>query len=132
MKKYMLAGMILWSFLSFMVAPANSTPDSPDIRGTITKIQRAEDKDESRILGTVLVEANEKDAKIDKANLIITDETRVRRKQGDKEVEATFEQLNVGDEIEARFVEGPTLMIYPLRAAASDILIVKSSDETEY
>jgi hypothetical protein len=132
MKKYMLAGMILWSFLCFMVAPANSTPDSPDIRGTITKIQRAEDKDESRILGTVLVEANEKDAKIDKANLIITDETRVRRKQGDKEVEATFEQLNVGDEIEARFVEGPTLMIYPLRVAASDILIVKSSDETEY
>jgi hypothetical protein len=128
MKRYILAGILLWSFLCFTEAPANSTPDSPDIRGTITKIQRAEGGDESRTIGTVLVEANEKDAKVDKANLIITDETRIRKKQSDKEVEATFEQLKVGDEIEARFVEGPTVMIYPLKVAVSEILIVKSGD----
>lgn len=132
MKRYILAGVLFWSFLSFTEAPANLIPDSPDIRGTITKIQRSEGEDKSRIIGTVLVEANEKDAKVDKANLMITDETRIRRRQGDKEVEATFEELKVGDEIEARFVEGPTIMIYPLKVAASDILIVKSSDENEY
>jgi hypothetical protein len=76
----------------------------------------------------VFVEANEKEAKVDKANLIITDETRIRRKRGDSEIEATFEQLKVGDEIEARFVEGPILMIYPMRAAVSAMLIVKTVD----
>jgi hypothetical protein len=126
MNKVILAGVLLWSFISFSLVSVNSTPDSPDIRGKITKIQPSEGKDNDRIIGTVLVEANEKDAKVDKANLIVTAETRIRKKQDDKEVEATFDQLKVGDEIEARFVEGPTIMIYPLRVSASDILIVKS------
>ena len=76
----------------------------------------------------MFVEANEKDAKVEKADLIITDETRIRRKQGDSEIEATFEQLKVGDEIEAIFVEGPIVMIYPMRVAVSEMLIVKTVD----
>jgi enamine deaminase RidA (YjgF/YER057c/UK114 family) len=126
MKRYVAAGILLWSFLCFTEAAANSMSDGADIRGRITKIQPADQGGERRIIGTVFVEANEKDARVDKANLIITDETRIRRKQDDSEIEATFEQLKVGDEIEARFVEGPILMIYPMQVAVSELLVLKA------
>jgi hypothetical protein len=63
---------------------------------------------------------------VDKASLIITDETRILKEEGEKRERGTFEDLKVEQTVEARFVEGPTIVIYPLRVKASEIVILKS------
>jgi hypothetical protein len=54
-------------------------------------------------IGTLMVESEDKTAKIDKANLIITDKTRIFKEQDDKRVEATFEEFKTGQLVEAEF-----------------------------
>jgi hypothetical protein len=105
---------------------ATSIADRVDIHGKITKLQRAKE-DERRIIGRVMVESDERDAKVDKANLLITDKTRILKKQDDKRIDATFEDLELGQQIEADFVEGPTIMIYPLQVAAAEIVILSNA-----
>lgn len=68
---------------------------------------------------------------MDKANLIITGKTRILKAQGDERLQATFEDLKLGETVEARFVEGPTVMMYPLQVAASEIVILNSADTKE-
>jgi hypothetical protein len=126
MNSVMLAGILLGFLLVFTYAPLSLTEKHPDIRGKITQIRRATAQEEGRIIGAVMVEADKKDAKVDKANLIITGKTRILKEQGEERVEATFEDLRVEETIEARFVEGPTVMIYPLQVAASEIVILNS------
>lgn len=118
---------ILFSSLLLCLSAAVSE-SHPDIRGTITEIRPASAEQQSRWLGTVMVEAENKSAKVDKANLIITDKTRILKHEDDKRVQTTFEELKTGQLIEAQFVEGPTIMIYPLQVAASEIVILKSND----
>ena len=96
-----------------------------DIRGTITEVRPASADEKSRFVGVIMVESEDKTAKVDKANLLITDKTRILKQQDDKRVQATFEELQVGQLIEAQFVEGPTIMIYPLQVAASEIVILR-------
>jgi hypothetical protein len=48
--------------------------------------------------------------------------------RGEERVQATFEDLTVGTTVAAQFVEGPTIMIYPLQIAASEILIIHSEE----
>jgi hypothetical protein len=115
------------ALVSCAFMPAAINVDRADIHGKITKIQPASAEDERRIIGTVMVESHERDAKVDKANLIVTDKTRILRKQGDKRIKATFEDLEVGQEVEAEFVEGPTIMIYPLQVAAAEIVILSNA-----
>jgi hypothetical protein len=81
------------------------------------------------MLGTIMVETEDKTAKVDKANLIITDKTRILRQEDDKRVQATFEDLKVGQLVEAEFVEGPTIMIYPLQVAAAEIVILNATEK---
>jgi hypothetical protein len=96
-----------------------------DIRGTITSIRRASSEDKDRFIGTVLVEGDRKaNQSLDKANLIIKKETRIFERRDDERRQASFEDLRVGDVVEAKFVEGPTIMIYPLQVAASEIVIL--------
>jgi len=76
-----------------------------------------------------MVESEDKTAKIDKANLIITDKTRIFKEQNDKRVEATFEELKIGQLVDAQFVEGPTIMIYPLQVAAAEIVILNAGEQ---
>lgn len=115
------------AFVSCAFMPATISVDRADIHGKITKIQRASAEDERRIIGTVMVESDEREAKVDKANLIATDKTRILRKQGDKRIKAAFEDLEVGQQVEAEFVEGPTIMIYPLQVAAAEIVILNNA-----
>ena len=75
-----------------------------------------------------MVESEDKTAKIDKANLIITDKTRILKEQNDKRVEATFADFKTGQLVEAQFVEGPTIMIYPLQVAAAEIVILNARE----
>lgn len=126
MNRLVLAGIIVGSLLAFACVPLTVQADDPDIRGKITQIHRATDQEKNRIIGTVMVEAEKKDAKVDKANLTVTDETRILKEQGEERVSATFEDLKVDQRVEARFVEGPTIMIYPLQVKASEIVILKT------
>jgi hypothetical protein len=126
MNRLMLAGIIVSSLLALTYAPLSVRVADPDIRGKITQIHRTTDKKENGIIGTVMVEAEKKDGKVDKASLIITDETRILKEEGEKRERGTFEDLKVEQTVEARFVEGPTIMIYPLRVKASEIVILKS------
>ena len=120
----------LGSVFSFVPASSMVSRDA-GIRGKITKIQRAAGEDEKRFVGTLLVEADEEDANPDKAHLIVTRDTRIFRERGGERVSATFEDFAVGQTVEARFVEGPIIMIYPLRVAASEIVILNTGDEKE-
>ena len=108
------------------VASSGRESSDVDIRGTITRIRRADAEDESRFIGTVLVEGDKKaNASLDKANLIVTNETRIFEQRGEERRQAAFEDLKVGDVVEAQFVEGPTVMMYPLQVGASEIMILK-------
>ncbi len=112
--------------LAFTYAPSSGVESSDvDIRGTITRIRRASAEDESRLIGTVLVERDkEANANPDKANLIVTNETRIFEQRGEERRQAAFEDFKVGDVVEAQFVEGPTVMMYPLQVGASEIVIL--------
>jgi hypothetical protein len=126
MNRLFLAGILLGSLLAFTNASVSMRGDDPDIQGKITQISRATAQEERRMIGNVMVEADMKDAKVDKANLIITGKTRIFKKQGEELVQATFEDLKVEQTVKARFVEGPTIMIYPLRVEVSEVVILKS------
>ena len=124
MNKTVLIILLLTSVTFCLAANRNTVRTEADIRGKITKIRRASGEEKPRILGTVFVEADDKTAKVDKANLIITERTRIIKKQDDKRVDGTFEDLRIGQLVEAQLVEGPTVMIYPLQAAAAELVIL--------
>ena len=99
--------------------------DDVDMRGTITRTHRAGAEGRGRLIGTVLVERGEKAGDgVDKANLMITAETRIYVRRGGKRRRAAFADLRVGDVVEARFVDGPTVMMYPLQVGASEIVVL--------
>ena len=126
--RIILTALLLWSLLFFMSPAPKAIGDHADIRGRISEIRRASAENKSRMIGTVLVESEERTAKVDKANLIITDKTRIFKEQDSKRVQETFEDLKVGQLVEAEFVDGPTIMIYPLQVAAAEIVILNSSE----
>lgn len=100
--------------------------DDHNIRGKITKIEPARTEDQRRMIGIVMVETDDQEASVDKANLIVTSKTRLFKMRGEERVPAKFEDLKVGATVAARFAEGPTIMIYPLRVEASEIVIIHS------
>jgi hypothetical protein len=129
MQKIVLTVLLSASLLFSIAAPSKVEGKDPDIRGRITKIRPPSTEGERRFPGAVMVEAENKTAKVDKANLIITDKTRILKERDDQRVQATFEELKVGQLVEAQFVEGPTIMIYPLQVAAAEIVILSAGVE---
>lgn len=113
--------------LAFASVPASGMKSRDvDIRGTITRISRASAEDEDRFIGAILIEGDKKaNASLDKANLIITNETRIFEQRGKERRQVAFEDLKVGEVVEAQFVDGPTIMMYPLQVGASEIVILK-------
>jgi hypothetical protein len=107
------------------------TIDDHDIRGKITKTQPARTEDKERMIGMVMVESDENEPKVDKANLIVTSKTRIFKMRAKERVQATFEDLKIGSTVAARFVKGPTIMIYPLQVEASEIVIIQSVEPKE-
>lgn len=103
------------------------------MRGEITSVRRASAQDEGRFIGTVMVEGDKQaNESFDKAHLIVTRDTGVFAQRGNKRQRAKFEDLKVGNQIEVRFVEGPTIMMYPLQVAAAEIVILhKAGPEDE-
>ena len=131
MEKIVLTVLLSASMLFCVSVVSNADDNRADIRGRVTKIRRASAEAEQRLRGTVMVEAEDKNAKVDKANLIITDRTRILKEQDDKRIPATFEELNIGQLVEAEFVEGPTIMIYPLQVAVAEIVILNAPNRNE-
>ena len=129
MNKIVLMILLLTSVTFCLAANSNTVRTEADIRGKITKIRRASGEEEHRMGGTVFVEADEQTSKVDKANLIITGKSRILKDRDGKRVEATFDDLNTGHLVEARFVEGPTIMIYPLQVAAAEIVILNVGEK---
>jgi len=97
-----------------------------DIRGDVTNIYWADvQRRERGILGSILVEGIlEKDTKFDKASISITDKTRIFEQRGPNRRPVTFEALDIGEKVEARFM-GPVLKSHPVRAKALEIVILK-------
>ena len=126
MNKIVLILVFSISVMFCLAANSNTVRTEADIRGKITKIRHASPEEKHRIVGIVFVEADDNTAKVDKANLIITEKTRIIKKQDDKSVDGTFEDLKLGQVVEAQFVEGPTVMIYPLQVAAAEIVILNA------
>ena len=124
MKLFILVGFFMLGLLALPPESNVGTLTKPDIRGKITEIRRATTEDEERFIGTVLVEAD-KNSSVDKANLIVTHKTLIFKQQDEKRVQIGFDELKVGERLEASFVEGPVVMMYPLRVAADEIVILE-------
>ena len=94
-------------------------PAGPDIRGAITAITPAGEAGGG--LGTVRIEGGRQaDTRFDKAVVTVNRETRIRQEGGG---ELTFQDLALGDRVEARF-EGPVRESYPVQAEAAEIVLV--------
>lgn len=97
-----------------------------DIRGTITNINRADAQSGGKgIIGSVLIEgAIEEDTEFDKASVTITDKTGIFQQEGQGYSRVTFESLEIGQRVQARFT-GPVMESYPVQATASEIVILR-------
>lgn len=103
--------------------PSAAPPAAPaaDIVGQITAIQPAEAPGD--LIGSVLIEGTrEENPQYDRASVRITAETRIL--QGDDRQPVTFEALETGQRVEARF-SGPVMESYPVQALAGEIVILE-------
>lgn len=124
MKLFVMVAILILGLLALPPKSNVGALAKPDIRGKITEIRRATPEDEERFIGTVLVEAD-KNSSVDKANLIVTRKTRIFKQQDGKKVQIGFDELKVEERLEASFEEGPVVMMYPLRVAAAEIVILE-------
>lgn len=94
----------------------------PSIRGVITRVSTT-----GEIPHAVFVEgSDETDTAYDVASVMVRDNTRIYLQQADGYRIATVSQLTTGLRVEAVFT-GTILEIYPVRAAADEILILEAS-----
>ncbi len=116
--------LLLPTFLAFCLGGVCDADDEhADLRGRWPKSTVLRLKKENELSELYSLRQNIKTAKVDKANLIITESTRIIKEQDHNRVDVTFDDLKIGQLVEAQFVEGPTVMIYPLRVEAAKIVI---------
>ena len=95
--------------------------EQPDIRGTITEIIPVQ----GEVLGTVRIEGTiGGGTEYDKAVVAVTEETEILLRGPGGEEKATFDDLRVGQRVEATFV-GPVAESYPVQATAGRIVILQ-------
>ncbi len=116
MKKLILLVTALAMTLAAAPALAQSEPVN-GVQGVITNISGA----------AVLVEENPTDEwGSAKGAFTITDETEILRQQGDEQVPATFDDLQVGQLVVATYV-GPVAESYPTQGTAGSIVILEEA-----
>lgn len=100
-----------------------------DIRGYISSIWViSADPPLGGNLGSVLIEGEaEDDTSVDKASVTVTRETRIYGETGGSRSEMKFEDLAVGQSVEAVFT-GLVMESYPVQATASEITVLESSE----
>lgn len=98
-----------------------------DISGRITKITRTDSSGgKAQVLGTLRVEATSDDkSRFDKAFIKVTTSTSINIIRGQERRSISFDELRLGDQIEARFTPGPVLMSYPVQATAAEIKVFR-------
>ena len=107
---------LLVTALAAAPALAQSEPVN-GVQGVITNISGA----------AVLVEENPTDEwGSAKGAFTITDETEILRQQGDEQVPATFDDLQVGQLVVATYV-GPVAESYPTQGTAGSIVILEEA-----
>jgi|Deesub1362B_J571_1020462.scaffolds.fasta_scaffold04182_2 hypothetical protein len=95
--------------------------EQPDIRGVVTDISAGQ----GDVLGTVRIEGSiTEGTEYDKAVVAVTEETEVVRRGPGGEEKATFDDVQVGQRVEATFV-GPVAESYPVQATAGRIVILE-------
>jgi hypothetical protein len=94
------------------------------IRGKVVSITKSNESDREQPLATIFVErAENSPSNIDKAYLLITKETKIYTQQGNVRKKVRFDEIKKGDIVFAKLSDAPTIMIYPLRIAATEIVI---------
>lgn len=98
-----------------------------DIRGRITKINRADSSGgNEKVLATLLVEGSADDKpRFDKAFVKVTSGTSINIIRDQERRSVSLEDVRVGDQVEVRFTPGPVLMSYPVQATAATISIIR-------
>ena len=102
-----------------------------DIRGVVASVQPADGTGaDNDILGWVLIEGErEKDTQFDKADVAITEKTRILERSGGVLTESTFGSLREGLSVEATFT-GPVAESYPVQATAEEIVWEKAGEKS--
>jgi hypothetical protein len=94
-----------------------------DIRGKITSVTLA-NKNASGLMGWIFVEgAKERVTSVDKASINVMARTDLFKMRDGKKAVATFEDLKVGQMVEATF-SGPVAESYPVQVTAGAIVIL--------
>jgi Protein of unknown function (DUF3221) len=100
-------------------APALAEPSGNSIRGTITEVSRSAE--------VVLVEEAPSDASgSPKGEFAVTEKTEILEQQGGDQAPASFEDLRVGQMVEATYA-GPVGESYPTQGIADRIVILAES-----
>ncbi|MDQ4120569.1 MAG: hypothetical protein M3209_03880 [Acidobacteriota bacterium] len=117
-------------FFSSSVAAKNS--QSQTMRGKVASITKSSESDKEQPLATIFVERMENSpSNIDKAYLLVTKETKIYTQQGNVRKKAKFDEIKSGDVVFARLSDAPTIMIYPMRIAATEIVIERKSKKSK-
>ena len=133
-RRYQLIITFLLSAFGLSQALAQEEAGQPimraDIRGEITSLQQAKpENDQNNILGLIRIEGTlEEDTQYDQAAVTITDKTLVFEKKAEKNHPVTFESLAIGQRVQVRFI-GPVMESYPVRATASEVVILSKTKE---
>jgi hypothetical protein len=102
------------------------------IRGKVVSITKSNESDREQPLATIFVErAENSPSNIDKAYLLITKETKIYTQQGNARKKVRFDEIKKGDIVFAKLSDAPTIMIYPLRIAATEIVIERKSKKAK-
>jgi hypothetical protein len=132
------APVLAWSLALSVVAacstssasnrPAQPSSVSPDIEGYVASVSgiRADPRP-ADVLGSILIEGElGRGRQFDRASVTIREATRIYDGRAGEPVEARFEDLEVGQRVQAAFT-GPVAESYPVQATASQILILEST-----
>ena len=112
--------------LIWLVARSSADSSRPDFQGKITHIHL--DEHRTKRLGTVVVDAGTKSQahQYNKIILIVTRETHICEQTEQERRKITFDELKVGDLIEAQFT-GPMMESLPGQVVAAEIVVLQSS-----
>ena len=94
-----------------------------DIKGNISNVEPA-DGQLADVLGRIRIEGEKITGnRYDKAIVAVSKSTRIWEKKGDGYVKASWNDLQFGALVTARFT-GPVMESYPVQASASEIVIL--------
>jgi hypothetical protein len=123
-EKTLCSGLVTICFLCLLVLPGFAA----DICGKITNATLA-NKNPNGLIGWIRVEgAKERDTSIDKASINVMVQTDLFKMRDGKKAVVTFEDLKVGQTVEATF-SGPVAESYPVQATAGDIVILAQAKD---